>query len=288
MKFHFITLIPFFLISGLNLVFAQDKTSDLMFLSYLKNANKTSDIRLLCGNLDYAKLSNDEVDSVNFYIGWSYYFDKKLDSSIIYFDKINDNAPIKTASAFFKSFALIYNGQTNKAQYVLNKISVEEALTHEMKHLFNGASFLLDRNYTAFDSCVKHFTYNQFQLAENESNLILLKDDLIRKKEKSPLMAATLSAIVPGLGKYYAGYFGKAISSFLPCAALAAMSIESYIKGGATSVPFIISASLFSVFYIGNIYGTYYSVNIHRKEFNQKMNNEILLNVHIPLRRIYN
>jgi len=66
---------------------------------------------------------------------------------------------------------------------------------------------------------------------------------------------AFLCSIIPGGGKYYLGYKYQAISAFVICSLLGAAAIESYTCG-ATSVPFIFTATTFSLFYVGNFWGT--------------------------------
>jgi hypothetical protein len=59
-------------------------------------------------------------------------------------------------------------------------------------------------------------------------------------------------------------------------------------KDGVSSPRFIIYGSLFSLFYIGNIWGSALSVKIKRQEFNEKIDEQILFDMHIPLRTLFN
>jgi hypothetical protein len=263
-------------------------TDELKFFNYLKTNNRSEDVRILYQNQKIERYNVLQLDSLNYLVGWSLYFDKHLDSSLTYFNKISNQSVFKNSSLFYKSFISVYKGETNKARQIVNEINTSDSVDVELKNLFISTSYLLERNLVKFDSCSYAFKRKQFQLKDVEENVLDIRNEMVKNREKTPAKAAFLSALVPGLGKYYAGYFGKAISTFLPCVALAAMATESYVKAGPISPQFLITASLFSLFYVGNIYGTYYSVKIYKQEFNQRINNEILLNVHIPLRRIYN
>ena len=85
-------------------------------------------------------------------------------------------------------------------------------------------------------------------------------------KKKSPALAAGLSAVVPGLGKVYAGRPRHGLAAFLPCAVLGFEAAEAYKNGGWKDPRFLICSSLFSVFYIGNIYGSALTVKAVRNE----------------------
>ncbi len=83
---------------------------------------------------------------------------------------------------------------------------------------------------------------------------------------KSALLAGTMSAIIPGAGKWYAGYFGTPFASLFINTVLGGVAVELAIKQGWTSWPAILGYTAFSAFYAGNIIGTVYSVNIKKKE----------------------
>lgn len=83
---------------------------------------------------------------------------------------------------------------------------------------------------------------------------------------KKPLLAASFSAIVPGLGKLYAGKKRSALAAFLINSGYALQTAES-IKLLGVRHPFtIVNLCAFSVFYLSNIYGAYRAVPELRKE----------------------
>lgn len=96
-----------------------------------------------------------------------------------------------------------------------------------------------------------------------------------------------LSAIVPGLGKIYAGRLGEGVSAFLITTTMGLVAVENYIKDGWKDPKTIIFGSLFSVFYIGNIWGSTLSVKLINDEFNKEVNEQILFNLRVPLRIIF-
>lgn len=73
---------------------------------------------------------------------------------------------------------------------------------------------------------------------------------------KSPILATGMSVFVPGLGKYYAGYKKQFMPVFLANLFLGAVVWESS-KAGYDSPRFIVSSTIFSVFYGGNLWGAW-------------------------------
>jgi len=113
-------------------------------------------------------------------------------------------------------------------------------------------------------------------------------DRLSSFKHRSPVLAGFYSALLPGAGKWYAGKKKQAIAAFLPIISLAAITYESYRKDGVKSARFIGFGTLFSIFYIGDIWGSTLSVKIRRNEFYKEYDNKILFDMHIPLRNFFN
>ena len=102
------------------------------------------------------------------------------------------------------------------------------------------------------------------------------------------MLAGVYSAVLPGAGKFYAGRKKQGIASFLPILSLGAITYESYRKAGIKNARTLVFGSLFSVFYVGNIWGSVLAVKIKQKEFDREYDNKILFDMHIPLRNLYN
>jgi TM2 domain-containing membrane protein YozV len=87
---------------------------------------------------------------------------------------------------------------------------------------------------------------------------------------KKPLLAASISCLIPGLGKLYAGKKKAFVSTFLINAVFATQATESIIKAGVRHPLSIINIGAFSVFYLSNIYGSYKAVIQLRNERKQQ------------------
>ncbi len=126
------------------------------------------------------------------------------------------------------------------------------------------------------------FYYNNLQVSLNKWR------NKANKKTKKPIIAAGLSALVPGLGKVYGGKPYDGLGTFLTHVPLGFIVLESYNKAGLNSARFITFTSFATLFYIGNILASYHYIYKNRKEENFDKKNEILLQCNIMLRNYYN
>ncbi len=72
---------------------------------------------------------------------------------------------------------------------------------------------------------------------------------------RSPWLAATLSALIPGLGKVYAGRLWDGVFSFLLNAYTGWQTYRSYRQHRPVATP--VYGGFFAFFYVGNVYGSY-------------------------------
>ena len=147
---------------------------------------------------------------------------------------------------------------------------------------------LLKKDYQNFSDYATNFSFSNYAFGNEEKKLNEYKQKMISHRKKSPFIAATLSAIIPGAGKWYAGKKKEALGAFLPILSSGLLALEGYNKGGLKDARFLIFGSLFTTFYIGNIWGSSFAVKISQTEFENKYENKILFDMHIPLRNLFN
>jgi len=75
-------------------------------------------------------------------------------------------------------------------------------------------------------------------------------------RRKSPAFAVTLSALIPGVGKMYAGETGDGLQSLILIGALAALAATSFHADGVESWRGWLYGSLGGLMYAGNLYGS--------------------------------
>lgn len=263
-------------------------TENICFMNYLIDNNLTDDALTLLKNLNTQKtLTFSQSDSINYYIANIYYHKEQYDSAIYYYDKISLDNPFSLKSEFYLCNSYIKSDSILHAKENLLKISSSDTSIIELIQFQLSGIALLERNYHAFDNYAKKFTYQNPNLLVEEKNLMDCSLKIKQLKKKSPFIAGSLSTLVPGLGKVYAGKPKQGISAFLPIAILGLQAYEAYQKDGIKNARFIIFGSLFSVFYIGNIWGSALSVHVVNQEMNNEVNRQILFNLDIPLHRFF-
>lgn len=248
-------------------------TDDMRFASYLLKMNLDSEFVHLMKETKFTTTdSNSKADSIH----WlkAQYFDKneQIDSAYFHFKTIPDNSPLFEKSKYWATYEFM---RLNTAA----KIDLNQSDTiSQMGKTFQLGALLFNRNIPQFE---------QKRTMGNSLELNTFKDtynELKLHKKKSGFVAGTLSAIIPGLGKVYAGKKYEGISNFLPVTVMAAQFYEAARKSHTKAdARFIISATLFSVFYIGNIWGSALSVSVARQEFDNKIDNEILFSLRMSL-----
>jgi hypothetical protein len=77
------------------------------------------------------------------------------------------------------------------------------------------------------------------------------------------------------------------IYSLLISSLLGLQAYEGFQKDGINSVRFILYGSLFSAFYVANIWGSVLSIKMIKNERTEAIHNQILLDLHIPLRTLF-
>ncbi len=130
-----------------------------------------------------------------------------------------------------------------------------------LKENFESASLLLKQN-TAVNA---EFIDDYGKILDLESKF----------NYKSPALSIVMSALVPGSGKIYSGFWKDGLISFIFVAASAYQSYRGFDKNGAESVYGWIFGSLAAGFYIGNLYGSGKSANQHNNEFRHNIHHQV-------------
>lgn len=265
-------------------------TEDLRFAQYLiENDQNKNAIYILKNQLAGNNNMDAAIyDSLNYFAGLGYFNLKILDSSLLYFRQVSGGYFYHQA-AFYTVFNQAYLKKSNEAKNSLETIKIEkDSMLEKLRNFEYACIALLDRDYQKYNEHSKRFSYAYFSFAEEEKNAKEHFLQLKKIKRKSPLLAGVISSVLPGSGKFYAGYRGQGIASLMTVGVLGISAVESYYRLGARSPQFITFGSLFTIFYIGNIWGSTVSVKIARDHKFREIDDQILFDMHIPLRRIFN
>jgi hypothetical protein len=228
-------------------------------------------------------------DSVNFFIGMAYYKEKKFSEARQSFLNVSDETFL-----FYKAHYLAGNidAENNAPDSALKNYhsipeNTNEAL-NELKSFEIAGLYLLKSDYAKFDSISGSDTYRDPVIRQEFENLKTYSERGRRIRRKSPLLAGTLSAIVPGLGKVYAGNNGQALASFLTCGLMAVVAGENYYHLGITHPQTIFFTGLLGFFYVGNIWGSALSVQLVKIEQQLENKHNILVGLKVPIHQFFN
>jgi hypothetical protein len=265
-------------------------SKELRFAQYLQDKDAAPEAIYVLSRIDTVSLLRVQKDSLFFMLGWAAYTAKRLDTSIASLLKVSADFPLYNKARYFSAWSEAFLGHTDTAAKLLTQHLSRTADTtlDELRNLQLAGIALLQRDYAGFGTRWERFTFSSYVDSKEEQRMKTYYDRMRGFHRRSPVLAGLYSALVPGLGKFYAGKKKQGIAAFLPIISLAALTYEAYRKDGVRSARFIGFGTLFSVFYIGNIWGSTLSVRIRRNEFYKEYDTKILFDMHIPLRNFFN
>lgn len=251
--------------------------------------SKFHDEALIELNTNSILLNN--TDSSNYLKGWTLYMIKDLDNSTLSLLKVNKNHSTYYKSRFFASYNQVYLGKYSFADSLLNSISFGNNENLPLLSLYNfekaGIS-LLNQDFENFNSHYSKIDTSYYFLENEAKRMPLLALKIQNNRRKSRVLAGAMSAIIPGLGKIYAGKTKEGIASFMHVSVLGLITYDLYRKDKKINVFNALSAIVFGVFYGGNIYGSISCVDRVYNEKKHEIENQILFDLHIPLRIFFN
>jgi len=260
------------------------------FAFYLFEGRKFDEVILLLDQkMSDIKTNKSLMDSMNYILGMTRYYRKELEKSAFHLSKVSASSAFYDKSVFFRALDYAHLGEYSSAQTVLENYTAlkpnpdyEELLAVE----FAGLA-LLKRDFEMFGQQAKNFKFEQYYYSNSQNQLLSVRKELGKHRKKYPFVAGLFSAVIPGAGKIYTGQIGEGIAAFLTVGSFAAITAENWSKNGISNWKTITFGTVCSIFYIGNIYGSVASVQVYRNQFNDKQNLTILLNIHLPVRSLF-
>ena len=249
---------------------------DADFIGYLLDRGLRDDALTLLGEGNYAP-----GDSLNWYRGLALFEDRQFLAADQWLTQVG--GPLAEPALFYGNVAKIHLDRAGEALEAILRYTGD---LQELAAVQNAGLALMTGDRAAFTGASARFTYADYRLTDSERALTELAGSLNRR-EKSPWLAAGLSAIVPGAGKIYAGKLGQGVASFLAVGSLAAITGEQWKHNGIGNWRTILAGSLCAVFYIGNIYGSWISVSIHQQEVNDETKALVIYNLTVPLHSFF-
>ncbi len=260
------------------------KQDDLKFTKYLLESKHYEDAIILLNQYK----PHERNDSINYFLGKAYYLNQNLAKSTDHFRIVNANSDFYLESQFLSTICLSYSNQVNTADSLLGLLKIKDPLLLELKYFEQSGLSLLKRDNYLFQKSNSYLTNTYYHFTKPKQEFLQIKQTIDAFKPKSAVAAGLLSAVVPGLGKIYTKKTGEGIATFFKLALIGLPALEALNKKGVEDPRFIVFASIFSIGYVANIWGSVVSVSVRRREFNKKIDDQILVNMHIPIRSIFN
>lgn len=247
--------------------------SDFSFARYLienRNfAHATSYIEKMNKTYVAEKIYTDSLQNISLQL---FYFNTGSRFDVNSFQTTSVNNSIMAAYLFMKS------GKHYEAKILLND-SLHLDLQPETYKILNTYNNLMQYPFAKENL----FQINDLSKIEKyqtvHQNISPVLIEIVNYHQKRPILAAVFSSVIPGSGKLYTRRKGEALAAIFMNTMLGVVAWENYRKKGPESATFIVSATVFGVFYLGNIYGSYYSVKrdkeIRQKEWNEKISAEL-------------
>ncbi len=180
-----------------------------------------------------------EKEKITNLIGVSYFFMNDFNKAEESFSKIKNISP-----EYEKNYFLTLFLQKNFQKILNENLTYEENRKYFLlsKLFFNKAKL---EDFENTDSEIKEIAQKYFKI-----------------KKKNPYLALFLSAILPGSGRFYSERGGDGVFSFFTIATpLVGALYYKFVNENRTN--FIVTVSLASIFYAGELYGSYNSAKIY-------------------------
>ncbi|MFW6224798.1 MAG: hypothetical protein ACOC4B_00855 [Bacteroidota bacterium] len=148
---------------------------------------------------------------------------------------------------------------------------------HFKNEMIRFRNYFSEEEYSGFHTTYQMMKGNSIdQKYADQANLYVsaMAKNYKEYQKRSPFLAGLLSTIIPGSGKWYIGYKHQAVSSFMINTVLALIIAESYRQDSGAFVKGA-SISLFSLFYAGNIYGSFKSAQKQHYDFKNQTRENI-------------
>ena len=101
---------------------------------------------------------------------------------------------------------------------------------------------------------------------------------------KSPALAATMSAFVPGTGKIYAGRLDDGLNTLLLIGGASWLAYRGFRDRGMSSVSGWVFGTMGAVLYAGNVYGSAVAVRLYNASYVEALQRDIQVQISITTR----
>jgi hypothetical protein len=191
----------------------------------------------------------------------------------------------RKADTLLSSLNILENGLENRKTLMKNHIALISGNFSAMKPPPNSphvrlsemwriqllAAAVLKNNPEEFDLVFESGRCSDPILSLIEYDLYILNMERLRTRRKSPALAGLLSAVIPGLGKIYAGKPHESLHTFMPVAFNAVQAGEGFYHLQWKSPHFYFFGAATALFYTSNVVGSVRASKRKNSEFEDKI-----------------
>ncbi len=252
------------LLCGLNAVcFGQnllDQNNTAQFADFLFKTRQFKYSAQEYERLHFMDQSNEEY---KLFLIRSYRLDNALSLAESRLNSLYGDSICDISKAVFKELMAI---QFDKEDFTSarNYLECNKKIDEYSYSYYQVSISLLSRNYTEAKSQVTHSP----RLAKPFGAIIAEAD---AAKYKSPALAASLSAIIPGTGKIYSGHWKDGLIAFVFVATNVFQAYRGFSLYGTDSAHGWVFGGLAIGFYTGNILGSAKSASKHNRLIDDKI-----------------
>jgi TM2 domain-containing membrane protein YozV len=265
--------------------FAQTK-SELLFIEHLMNKGYYNEVIHLIDS-DSLKYGKQQQDSINYYKGWAHYSLKNLGQSTISLLKVGKESSFYLKSRFFAGYNQIFLENYIEARKIIGRVNDASETTLSLVNFELSGIEMLQGNWSNAKERLQQVNPTIATINQQVAALKQICKEQETHRPKSPLLAGLMSGIIPGAGKIYSGKTGAGIASMIATTGFGLIAWENYRELGIGNVKTILFGSIFAANYVSNIYGSVISVKIIENEYQDATHNQILFQLHIPLRNFF-
>ena len=144
-------------------------------------------------------------------------------------------------------------------------------LPDDDRFLFLGTSQALSNNWL---EAIKYYSQVSPSRKPRVSTYQQIAARALVQRRKSPVVAACLSALIPGAGKVYTKDWKDGLIAFFMVSTSAWQAQRAFKQSGSDSVRGWIFASVTTGFYIGNIFGSHKAAKVYNQRQNERNQKE--------------
>ncbi len=265
--------------------YAQNR-SNIEFIGYMIDRGNFDEALFLIEK-EFNTTANYHNDSLNYYNGWANYSLQKLEESSLRLLKVRQGSVFYSKSHFFAGYNQSHLGNYKQAKSIFSQIQTSSPTEKALQEFQLSGIFLLEGDIQQAKKYL-HNTNSSIPVINRQViTLEHLAHEIEQHRPKKPWLAGAMSAVIPGSGKFYAGKKGEGVANFLGTVSFGAIAWENYRKLGLKNAKTIIFGGIFAATYVSNIYGSAMSVKIQETEYQNAIHNQILFQLHIPLRNYF-